>query len=64
MTAHGLDRLVDLTARRARMAEDLAWAEEDWHKELLARLEDHRAVDVAKAAGVSRPRVYQIRDGK
>jgi len=46
------------------MAEDLEWAEKDWRKliaEMVADRED-RATDVAKAAGVSRARVYQIRD--
>jgi sugar-specific transcriptional regulator TrmB len=59
-----LDHLASLTDRRARMAEDLAWADREWRALIVAALEEHRATDVAKAAGVSRPRVYQIRDGK
>ena len=57
-----LARLADLTARRARMAEDLEWAEKDWRREVAAALAEERATDIAKVAGISRARVYQIKD--
>jgi len=64
MTAD-LSRLADVTARRARMAEDLAWADEEWRRLIVAAIElGDRVTDIAKAAGVTRARVYQIRDGR
>ena len=60
-----LEYLAAVTARRARMAADMAWLDQEWRQLVAQAMQDgYSAVAVAKAAGVSRPRVYQIRDGK
>jgi len=77
--AAAMQRVVDVAAAQLRAGGPLAAVREATEqRELLADVEQHwratiraaaedpetRVVDVAKAAGISRERVYQIRDGR
>jgi hypothetical protein len=60
-----LNHLADVSARRARMHADIKWTDEEWLQLVRAAVEAGQSVgQIAEAAGISRPRVYQIRDGK
>ncbi|HET6914885.1 MAG TPA: hypothetical protein VFH56_02230 [Acidimicrobiales bacterium] len=64
-TGAPVDAVYEATAELARLRNDVALAEQDWRAAIRAALADgQRVVDIAEAAGISRERVYQIRDGR
>lgn len=57
-TGAPLDRIMAATVARQE-------AEAEWRASIRAALSDgQRVVDIAEAAGISRERVYQLRDGR
>lgn len=60
-----LDEVADATESKRRADEAAADADRAWRAAIRAALADgQRVVDIAETAGVSRERVYQIRDGR
>jgi len=58
-------RIAALSSARAEAQAKAARVDEEWRVEIIAALmRGVPAADVAEAAGISRQRVYQIRDGK
>lgn len=60
-----LDVVADATGELAALRQATEAAEEAWKASIRAAVADgQRVVDIAEAAGISRERVYQIRDGR
>jgi len=66
MSEETLERIRELTEQRAKAQSDLDWADQQWRAFIAAIVKGGRVrvEDVAEAAGVSRARIYQIRDGR
>lgn len=59
------ERIAELTAERAEVADRLAWLDLQWRGMIRAAATGGQsAAAIADAAGISRARVYQIRDGR
>jgi len=63
-TMPDLAQLAALTARRADLADEMERLDQEWRDLVAATMAHHPVADVALTAGISRARVYQIRDGR
>lgn len=58
-------RIAEVTEQRAKAQADLDWADQQWRALIAAAAGSGVSVaSIADAAGISRARVYQIRDGR
>jgi AcrR family transcriptional regulator len=58
-------RITVLSKMRTNAQEIAALADQEWRQGIVAALSDGMSVaDIAAAAGISKARVYQIRDGR
>lgn len=59
------ERIAELTAQRDKMRADLEWTDLQWRGLIRAAAKGGQPVaEIAEAAGISKARVYQIRDDR